>query len=197
MKGIFFLFFAGVIAAIAEPIGKDSAIEAIDTFVAHLEAHYGKSLDSSVIYLRPQQDEEHGYAIGDWKRVPAGKSVEHFAFLGRIVGDSSSGHIVLYEETTPTGDWAAFTCYYYWPSGDLAFVESSLRTFVASEDTRVERKIYFDRRGQQIRLNESHFNLHSDKRIQKKDDFGYWKVTIWKKLADVPFISLAKQIRNQ
>ncbi len=81
-------------------------------------------------------------------------------WMGRPGGEPAMARLDLYLarravvsavlfETSPSGDWAKHTEYYFWDGGATAFIYAQLRTFNGSAI--VERRHYYDREGREVR----------------------------------------------
>ncbi len=85
-------------------------------------------------------------------------------FIGYADGrEIVSAHLL---ESSPSGDWMKTTEFYFYETGNTAFVFSSLQTFAGN--VRVERRIYLDPAGKIIRELKSVFDLSTG--AEKPDD---------------------------
>jgi len=167
--------------------GTNSAIREIDGLVARLDAQHKASLAKAPAYY---QTYLQNYSVGEWKRLGTGKEFEGEApIVAKLVGDSVTGHILYYEEQSPSHDWQVYSTCYYRPSSSLALVDWSFRTFYSEKGVRVERRGYFDDTGKRIRMKESQFDLKSQRAVSHRQ-FHDRDVTLWKSLADIPFMPL-------
>lgn len=115
-------------------------------------------------------------------------------FVGEEVSvyiDSKLGISLKVIETSPSGDWSISSEHYYWPSQKLFFVFWAMNTFQAEEPVTVERRLYFNLKGEVIRRLESVYKMNSRVQIEEPDYFDR-ETMYWLKVDSIPFKKLLK-----
>ena len=110
------------------------------------------------------------------------------AFVGEeinIYKIKDVGSVLFIDETSPSGDWFARSEHYYWPSGKLYFVFWAMNTFNAEPPSTVERRIYFNKKGDVIRRLESVYKMNTRQKI-KEPNYMDKKVIYWRALKNLP-----------
>lgn len=90
--------------------------------------------------------------------------------------------------TSQSGDWAHLITYYFREDGSLAKIEAQLNTFYG--DVSVVRNQYFNNAGARISSSERILDLKTQKPVKKPANYFDQPVTVFKKVADLPFYRL-------
>lgn len=96
------------------------------------------------------------------------------------------GTVLLIQESTPSGDWSISSQYYYWPTGELYFIFWTMNTTQADEPMTIERRLYFNKAGEEVRFLESVYKMNT-KDIIEKPNYLDQEVKYWLRLSEVPF----------
>ena len=103
----------------------------------------------------------------------------------QIIDIDSLGTFVLLMSSSPSGDWFIHSENYYWSNGNLFFVFWKMNTYQASEPSTVERRIYFNESGEEIRSLESVYKLNTKGKI-RNPNFMNREVIYWKTISELP-----------
>lgn len=90
--------------------------------------------------------------------------------------------------TSQSGDWAHLITYYFREDGSLTKIEAQLNTFYG--DVSVVRNQYFNTAGVRISHSERILDLKTQKPVKKPADYFDQPLTVFKKVADLPFYKL-------
>lgn len=100
---------------------------------------------------------------------------------GKIVGAN-------FTFTSQSGDWVHFVNYYFRVDGSLAKIAAQLNTFYG--DVSIIRNQYFNSAGVRLSSSERILGIHTRKPVRKPADYVDQPVTLFKKVADLPFYKL-------
>lgn len=95
-------------------------------------------------------------------------------------------------ETSPSGDWYIYSEHYYWPSGNIFFVFWSMKTTYADEPLTVERRLYFNEKGDVLRSLEDVYKTGTKTKIATSNYLDK-KIQYWLKINELPFKNLVKK----
>jgi hypothetical protein len=112
-----------------------------------------------------------------------------------LINDKKIGVMFSTYETSPSGDWHVYSEHYYWPSGELFFTlwrmvtSSSIHYTDTGEPLTIERRLYFNKKGEIIRKLESTYGSQSKKEL-KNQQYLDREIKHWLTTKDFPFCNL-------
>ena len=116
-----------------------------------------------------------------------------------FIRDEKLGSMFYIDETSPSGDWVDTAEHYYWPTGELFFVYWRLNTFHSLDSTltktrpiTIERRLYFNRKGEMIKFLESIYEINTKIKVTDPNYMPH-DVTYWKNIKELPFYNLLKE----
>ncbi len=104
----------------------------------------------------------------------------------RIYTDNKLGNVLKIFETSPSGDWFISSEHYYRPGGKLYFIFWSMNTFYAEDALTVERRVYFNPKGEKIRALESVYKMNTKDIVENANYFDK-EINHWKSFNKLPF----------
>ena len=127
----------------------------------------------------------NNYAVQKWVDIIKDSS-SFVASQAYLYENDSLGKVIFLSETSPSGDWYIFSEHYYNVGGRLCFVFWTMNTFAADIPLTVERRIYFNAEGGQIRKLESKYKMNSK---EEANEISYYdrEIKYWLDYKKTPF----------
>jgi len=92
--------------------------------------------------------------------------------------------------SSPSGDWAQYVFYTFYPDGSVAKIDRELRTFMG--DIIVNRVVYYDTKGKLVKKSKSFRDLETKKAVKEPESFQDMDVVLFKNVKSMPFSSMLK-----
>ena len=129
------------------------------------------------------------YNKNEWTNDPAKVKKGFIGNEATIVKNEDLGIMFILRENTPSGDWSIYSENYYDKSGKLYFVFRALNTFQALEPLTVEKRLYFNEKGDLIKSLENIYKMNTKEKVLNPD---YMKRAIkyWLDLKELPFFNI-------
>jgi hypothetical protein len=199
MKKIFVFLLAAVLCgSVCAQKKKDAAgvdVKNIDAYVRSVDA-YVKSHKSPNMVFADTADASDSKS--KWKKFASEKALEDYrkktetyeiCYVWQRSGTISETSGTMF---SPSGDWVEYIYHYFRADGTLAKVESDFRSF--NGNIIIERSLYFDRKGKQIKTATQYRDLKTRK-FKKPDSAANFassmnKLDVYKTTKKLPFAHL-------